>query len=145
MRPLGWPKSPNLHRFSHCPLPSYLAHTALRGEGWGGTAEQSQRNLGDVFFTLTHSKRACTYFPVCNDQVILQILNVYIFWCDCTHGHELEQTLGDNGGQRSLVCCSPWIRRVGHALQRNNNKFTVNVSVCAAINRQAFASFLKAS
>ena len=28
--------------------------------------------------------------------------------------------------------------------QRNNNKFTVNVSVCAAINRQAFASFLKA-
>ena len=25
------------------------------------------------------------------------------------NGHESEQTLGDSGGQRSLVCCSPWI------------------------------------
>ena len=24
------------------------------------------------------------------------------------NGHEFEQTLGENGGQRSLVCCSPW-------------------------------------
>ena len=24
------------------------------------------------------------------------------------NGHEFEQTLGDSGGQRSLVCCSPW-------------------------------------
>ena len=23
-------------------------------------------------------------------------------------GHELEPTLGDSEGQRSLVCCSPW-------------------------------------
>ena len=23
-------------------------------------------------------------------------------------GHGFEQTLGDSGGQRSLVCCSPW-------------------------------------
>ena len=23
-------------------------------------------------------------------------------------GHDLEQILGDNGGQRSLECCSPW-------------------------------------
>ena len=22
--------------------------------------------------------------------------------------HEFEQTRGDSGGQRSLVCCSPW-------------------------------------
>ena len=22
--------------------------------------------------------------------------------------HESEQTLGDSGGQRSMVCCSPW-------------------------------------
>ena len=28
--------------------------------------------------------------------------------------------------------------------QQNNNKFTVNISACAAINRQDFASFLKA-
>ena len=24
------------------------------------------------------------------------------------NGHEFEQTLGDNEGQGSLVCCSPW-------------------------------------
>ena len=24
------------------------------------------------------------------------------------NGHAFEQTLGDSGGQRSLVCCSPW-------------------------------------
>ena len=24
------------------------------------------------------------------------------------NGHEIEQTLGDSGGQRSRVCCSPW-------------------------------------
>ena len=26
------------------------------------------------------------------------------------NGHEFEQTPGDNGGQRSLVCYSPWDR-----------------------------------
>ena len=25
------------------------------------------------------------------------------------NGHEFEQTLGDGGGQRSLVCYSPWV------------------------------------
>ena len=31
------------------------------------------------------------------------------------NGHELEQTLGDSGGQESLECCSPWgSKRVGH-------------------------------
>ena len=25
-----------------------------------------------------------------------------------THGHELEQALGDGEGQGSLACCSPW-------------------------------------
>ena len=29
-------------------------------------------------------------------------------------GHELHQTLGDRGGQGSLVCCSPRDRRVRH-------------------------------
>ena len=24
------------------------------------------------------------------------------------NGHEFEETSGDSGGQRSLVCCSPW-------------------------------------
>ena len=28
-------------------------------------------------------------------------------WRHRLNGHELEHTLGDSGGQRSLVCCSP--------------------------------------
>ena len=33
-------------------------------------------------------------------------------WHHQLNGHELEQTLGDSGGQGSLVCCSPWGRKV---------------------------------
>ena len=29
-------------------------------------------------------------------------------WHHWLNGHEFEQTLGDSGGQGSLVCCSPW-------------------------------------
>ena len=29
-------------------------------------------------------------------------------WHHRFNGHEFEQTLGDSGGQGSLVCCSPW-------------------------------------
>ena len=33
------------------------------------------------------------------------------------NGHEFEKTLGNNEGQGSLVCCSPWgCKRVGHNL-----------------------------
>ena len=37
----------------------------------------------------------------------------------CHHwhnAHEFEQTMGENGGQRNLVCCSPWGQRVGQDL-----------------------------
>ena len=38
----------------------------------------------------------------------------------CYHqlnGQEFEQTLGDSEGQGNLVCCSPWVVRVGHDLE----------------------------
>ena len=38
---------------------------------------------------------------------------MFIVWLN---GRESEQALGDGGGQGSLVCCSPWGRRVGHDL-----------------------------
>ena len=37
-------------------------------------------------------------------------------WHHGLYGHKLEQTPGDNNGQGSLVCCSPWGRRVRHDL-----------------------------
>ena len=34
--------------------------------------------------------------------------DVTVGWYDQLNGHEFEQTPGDNEGQGSLVCCSPW-------------------------------------
>ena len=34
-------------------------------------------------------------------------------WHYQLNGHEFEQTLGDNEGQGSLVCCNPWSRKFG--------------------------------
>ena len=39
-----------------------------------------------------------------------------------TH-RRLEQTLGDNGGQGSLVCCSPWGLRVSHDLATEKQQY----------------------
>ena len=44
-----------------------------------------------------------------------------------SNGHELEQTLGDSEGQRSLVCCSPWghdERDTDHQLNKAYSKRT---------------------
>jgi len=38
-------------------------------------------------------------------------------WHHWLNGHESEQTLGDNEGQGSLVCCSLW----GHKEFRHNS------------------------
>jgi len=44
--------------------------------------------------------------------------NEMLGWHHQFHGHELEQTPGDSEGQGSLVCYSPWCRRVGHDCDR---------------------------
>ena len=35
-------------------------------------------------------------------------------WLHGFNGHEFKQTQGDSEGPRSLMCCSPWGRRVRH-------------------------------
>ena len=35
-------------------------------------------------------------------------------WHSRPKGRKFEQALGFGDGQGSLVCCSPWSRRVGH-------------------------------
>ena len=37
------------------------------------------------------------------------------------NGHESEQTLGDNEGQRRLACCSPWGCKESDMTQRLND------------------------
>ena len=41
-------------------------------------------------------------------------------WHHWLNGHESEQTQGDNEGQGSLACCSPWGRRVEHDYNKYN-------------------------
>ena len=44
-------------------------------------------------------------------------------WHHRLNGYEFEQTQGDSEGQGSLVCCSPWICRVGNNLATELNVF----------------------
>ena len=44
-------------------------------------------------------------------------------WHHWLNAHEFEQTLGDGGGQGSLVCCSPWgLKESDMTEQLRNNK-----------------------
>ena len=47
------------------------------------------------------------------------------------NGHEFEQTPGDSGGQKSLVCCSPWDRKESDMTEQQNNR-----------QKQAFHSYI---
>ena len=38
------------------------------------------------------------------------------------NGHEFEQNLGDNEGEGSLVCCSPWGHRESDMTELVNSK-----------------------
>ena len=42
-------------------------------------------------------------------------------WHHQPNGHEFAKTLGDNDGQGSLMCCSPWGRKELNVTERLNN------------------------
>ena len=50
-------------------------------------------------------------------------------WNHRLNRHEFEQTLGDNEGQGSLVCCSLWGWKESGTTQRLNNRVTLNLTV----------------
>ena len=41
-------------------------------------------------------------------------------WHHPLDGHEFESTLGVDGGQGALVCCSPWVRKELDTTERLN-------------------------
>ena len=47
-------------------------------------------------------------------------------WHHQLNGQEFEQNPGDNGGQRSLVCCSPW----GHKESDMTEQLNYNDDSC---------------
>ena len=46
-------------------------------------------------------------------------------WHHQLNGHELGQTLGDDEGQGSVACCSPWGRRESVTTEQLNDNKTV--------------------
>ena len=57
--------------------------------------------------------------------------NQMVGWHQQLNGHEFEQTPGDDEGEGSLTCCSPWGLKeldMTECLNRNNN-FIVQTSV----------------
>ena len=45
-------------------------------------------------------------------------------WHHRLDGHEFEQTLGDNEGQGSLACCSPWGCKESDTTEQLKNRNT---------------------
>ena len=52
--------------------------------------------------------------------------------------HEFEQVLGDNEGQGSLACCSPWGHKESDTTERLNNKFFVRNEILTPITMHGF-------
>ena len=53
--------------------------------------------------------------------------NARVRWHQWLNGHEFEQALGDGGGQRSLLCCSPWGCKQSHITKPLSNSSNKNV------------------
>ena len=53
-----------------------------------------------------------------------------VIWHHQLNGHEFEQTPGDNKGQGSLTCCSPWACKELDTIQRLNNNFILWAELC---------------
>ena len=49
------------------------------------------------------------------------------------NGHEFEQTLGDSGGQKSLLCYRPWgLQRVRHDLVTEPQQI-IDIKYCIGV------------
>ena len=49
--------------------------------------------------------------------------NEMIGWHHQLNGHEFEQALGDDEGQRNLVCYSPWGHKESDMTEKLNNNY----------------------
>ena len=62
-----------------------------------------------------------------------------VWWHHWLSGHEFEQTRGDNGGQSSLACCSPWGLKDADTIywlnnNNNNNKYLKKIEAHPNVN-----------
>ena len=69
---------------------------------------------------------------------------LFFYYLFSLNGHEFEQTLGDTGGQRSLMCCSPWDCGVGHDLMTEKQQFSLNAPWCQFLPSSSSLVFISA-
>ena len=50
-------------------------------------------------------------------------------WHHQLKGHEFEQAPGDGEGQGSLVCCTPWSRKVRHDCDRSTATYNEKIAI----------------
>ena len=62
-------------------------------------------------------------------------------WHHQLNGHEFQQTPGDDEGQGSLVCFSPWGFEESDTIQRLNNNY-ITFFIIHYYNRQKFKTYL---
>ena len=107
------------------PLKLFVTSTAKR-------SDQSKRNQPWVFIGRTDAEAPTLWPPDEKSWLIRKepdtgkdwrqkekwtAENKMVGWHHRLNGHEFEQVLGDDKGQGSLACCSPWgHKRVGHEL-----------------------------
>ena len=61
-------------------------------------------------------------------------------WHYQLNGREFEQTPGDNEGQGSLGCCSPWDHKQCNMTERlNNEQELINSVVLVSVAQQSFS------
>ena len=54
-------------------------------------------------------------------------------WYHRLNGHEFEQTLGDDEGQGSLVCCSPWGHKESDTTEPLNSNNQYQLTSCGKL------------
>ena len=74
---------------------------------------------GHLMWRMTHWKRPWCWEDCRQDEKGIKE-DEMVGWHHHFDGHEFEQTLGDNEGEGSLVCCSPWVLKESDRTERPN-------------------------
>ena len=72
------------------------------------------------------------------DEIVTQ-------WHQQVNGYEFEQIPGNSEGQGSLVCCSPWGRRVGHNSATEQQQFSASLQLKKVIRINEMFLFIEVS
>ena len=103
--------------------PSHFAFNLSQNQGlfqWVSSSHQVAKVL-ELASASVLSMTIWDWFSFRTDWFDLLAVQGILRWLDSitdSMDMNLSNSGGDSGGQRSLVCCSPWAHRVGHYLAK---------------------------